>query len=250
MKKIILLFLLVVPAYAMNIGYFDTSRATGTLDDFATNAKQSLLDSGHSLQSTSGINGTFLSNVDAFYTGNILSLSSEEVSALHNFVDIQGGFLFFQLDNGFAEEITTANSVLNHWDIVVDNTTGSSPGSVVNSSSPWMSGATGSYTSATYRKLVSTSSDFIRLAEGDNGDLHLGVLESDVGRAGNVFISTEYGMWFVGGLPSANETLWDNIWNNAANVTSTEVVPEPSSFFTIGLALVFLAFKKKKTSLL
>ncbi len=80
------------PANALVIGHFDNTRELyGMSTGYLSGATQWLADNGHTLVSTSEANASFLSTVDAFYTGLIGSVDTTEISAFQSFVDVDGG---------------------------------------------------------------------------------------------------------------------------------------------------------------
>src|SRR5262245_47340519 len=127
-------------AHALVIGYFDETRAFGFAGEgiqpgsppYLSQAKQFLIDQAYTLVSTNLADAAFLSGVDAFYTG-LMSYPKEdpvtvcddsgncelefpvaraESQALHDFVTVQGGFLFVQHDHDAGGFVFPANDIL------------------------------------------------------------------------------------------------------------------------------------------
>src|SRR5688572_17501980 len=119
------------PTFALTIGYFDSTRELFGFSSggpYANNARQFLVDEGHTLVATNLADAAFLSGVDAFYTGLISSVSAAEIAAMQDFVDVDGGFLFIQQDYDTGPWHAASQQILANWGIA------SSPGTFSNDS--------------------------------------------------------------------------------------------------------------------
>ncbi len=233
-------------AAAMTIGYYDTSRELYGFSGggpYLSKAKQWLIDQGHTLVSTSTVDTTFLSGVDAFYAGLIKSVTDSEVSAMKNFVNNDGGFLFIQTDWTTAPWTAPANTILSGWGISHGGYYHNDSGHYTVGSSEWVTtpnlvtGFTGSYHSA----ITSSPADFEVLARDNKDRPILGVFDAGAGRSSDVLVATDINFWddAIGWKNASNRQLWENIWASADQQTGANpVVPEPASLILFGSGLV------------
>ena len=139
---VIALLLSATPVAAMTIGYYDGTREAWGFsgNNYLSDAKQWLTDQGHTLVATSRADASFLSGVDAFYTGLVRDTYFEdELDAFEEFVGGQGGFLFVQQDWGPNNHWhAAAQQLLGRWDIGTEGSHNSSQFQTVGTSD-WVS---------------------------------------------------------------------------------------------------------------
>ena len=237
---------------AMTIGYYDTSRELWGFDGgsgYLSNAKQWLIDQGHTLVTTNNVTTEFLSGVDAFYTGLINSVYASEVSAMQNFVDVQGGFLFIQTDWTDAPWTAAANSILSNWGIAHSGSYSNDFGHTVVGSSDWVGGV-GTFIGGAHSVVTQSPDNFDVLAKDDAGRTILGVFDAGAGRSSDVLIATDINFWDngFGWNNENNRQLWANIWQNVDKQVDPdpEPVPEPSTLLLLGGGLAGLALARRR----
>lgn len=238
---------------AFTIGYYDSSREEWGFSGggpYLSQAKQYLIDKGYTLVSTNNADAAFLSGVDAFYTGLIRNVSATEISAMQNFVDNQGGFLFIQQDHSSGGWFSPNNQILANWGISTAGTYSNDTGHVTVGSSTWVTtpNAVSGFTGAAHSVVVSAPSDFEVLAEDDLGRTILGVFDAGAGRSSDVLIATDINFWdnSFGWGDARNRDLWENIWESAA--TQVVAVPEPASLGLLGIGLLSLLFARNRST--
>lgn len=239
---------------AITIGYYDATREQYGFSGggpYLSNARQWLVDQGHTLVSTNNVDSTFLSGVDAFYTGLISSVSAAEVSSFQDFVDVQGGFLFIQTDWAVGPWTSAANTILSNWGIAHGGTYGNDVGHVTVGSSEWVTdpNVVNGFIGSAHSVITSAPGDFEVLAQDDAGRTILGVFDAGAGRSSDVLIATDINFWdnSYGWSDARNRALWENIWTSAANQTT---VPETSSTVALlGAALLgMLVIARRKNA--
>ncbi|GGE61287.1 hypothetical protein GCM10011533_12220 [Streptosporangium jomthongense] len=243
------------PANALVIGHFDNTRELyGMSTGYLSGATQWLADNGHTLVSTSEANASFLSTVDAFYTGLIGSVDTTEISAFQSFVDVSGGFLFIQQDHDGGSWHGPSSAILANWGI------GNSAGTYSNDaghttvgSSTWVTEPhlVNGFTGSAHSTINEIPAGFDVLAEDDEGRAIMGVFDAGAGRSSDVFIATDIDFWSdgVGWGDTRNQNLWENIWTAASTQIDDPVsVPEPSTFALLGFGLMFLGLRRRKAS--
>lgn len=242
-------------AQAMTIGYYDNSRE---LYGFAGNgylsqARQFLVDEGHTLVATNNADAAFLSTVDAFYTGLISSVSVAEISAMQNFVNVNGGFLFIQQDHDSGPWHAPAQQILANWGITSSaGTFSNDSGHTTLGSSVWVTdpNAVAGFTGAAHSAVGNVPVGFETLATDDAGRIILGVFDAGAGRSSDVLIATDINFWdnTVGWNDSRNRALWENIWSGAAGQIDPPVgVPEPETLALLGVGLLGLALSRRRS---
>ncbi|GEM_PF-822554 len=202
---------------ALVIGHYDQSREiNGFSDNYLADARDALLLSGHTLVSTNDLSGGFLGNVDAFFTGLITTISTEEVTAMRNFVDTDGGFLFIQQDHGSGLWHGAGETILSNWEISTSGLYFNDANHQTVGSSPWVSSPNlvDSFSGTAHGIISQSPDDFEVLGEDDLGRAILGVFDSGAGRSSDVLVSTDINMWTAWD-DERNRQLWDNIWNYA-----------------------------------
>lgn len=251
---VVLLTLPVTSAFSLNIGYYDTSREVWGFDgnDYMTGAKQWLVDAGYTLTNTAYVDSTFLGGVDAFFTGLIDSVDMAEVSAMQNFVDTQGGFLFIQTDWAVGSWTNAANDILSNWEISVGGDY-SNDAHVTVGTSDWVTSpnTVTTFTGAEHSVVTAAPDDFEVLGMDDLGRTVLGVFDAGAGRSSDVLISTDINFFAddSGWTNLNNRNLWENIWTAAATQIDDDdaaPVPEPSTWILMGTGLVGLAIYRRR----
>lgn len=235
-------------AHALVIGHFDGSRELyGFSTGYLSGATQWLVGAGHTLVSTNNVNAAFLSGVDAFYTGLIRTVSSEEISSFQNFVNRDGGFLFIQQDHGGGPWHSPSNQILSSWGIQ------SAPVTLFNDyrhttagDSEWVTypnSVTG-FSGKAHTFVRNVPIGFETIAVSDIASTIIGVFDAGGGRSSDVLVATDIDFWsdYVGWNDIRNRRLWENIWTTATIQleTPTQPVSEPGTLtlFGIGLSLV------------
>nr|WP_320011518.1 PEP-CTERM sorting domain-containing protein [uncultured Desulfobulbus sp.] len=237
---------------AMTIGYFDTSRELYGFDgaSYLSQAKQYLVDQGHTLVNTNSVDAAFLSGVDAFYTGLIGTVSQAEIAAMKYFVDVQGGFLFIQTDWTPGSWTNAANDILSNWGISHSGNYANDSNHSVVGSTDWVGGV-GTFIGSAHSVVTQAPNTFEVLAVDDLQQTILGVFDAGGGRSSDVLISTDINMWdnSVGWNNANNQQLWANIWQNVETETGgNNPVPEPTTLllFGVGLAGLTAIGRKRK----
>jgi hypothetical protein len=240
------LLLAAASAQAIVIGYYDGSRESWGFSGggpYLSQAKQYLVDQGNTLVSTNMVDATFLSGVDAFYTGLISSVSSSEVAAMQNFVDNQGGFLFIQTDWTDAPWTAPANTILSNWGIAHAGSYYNDSGHYTVGSSEWVTNpnVVTNFIGSDHSVVTSAPSDFEVLGRDSEGRTILGVFDAGAGRSSDVLISTDINFWddLYGWQNASNRELWANIWQTASNQIDPPVTPVPAAVVlgAMGLSL-------------
>ncbi|OGT19139.1 MAG: hypothetical protein A2V90_01620 [Gammaproteobacteria bacterium RBG_16_57_12] len=250
------LVLLPQVAGAMTIGYFDSSREQWGFSGggpYLSGAKQWLVDQGHTLVSTNTADATFLSGVDAFYTGLIGSVSGSEVTAMQNFVDTQGGFLFIQQDHDSGGWFGPNNQILANWGIATTGTYSNDSGHVTVGSSTWVTdpNAVAGFVGAAHSVVTSAPSTFEVLARDDLDRTILGVFDAGGGRSSDVLIATDINFWDdgIGWTDARNRALWENIWKSAGDQTCTvncNTVPEPGTMLMLATGILGIGLARRR----
>lgn len=256
MIVIVVLFCLpAVPAFSLNIGHFDNSREQwGMSTGYISGATQWLVDQGHTLVSTNTADEAFLGTVDAFYTGLIGSIATQEVSAMQSFVDDDGGFLFIQQDHDSGPWHAPSSDILSNWGI--SNSAGTfynDSGHYTVGSTSWVTdpNAVAGFTGAAHSTLNVIPDGFEVIARDDLDRVIMGVFDAGAGRSSDVFVATDIDFWSdgIGWSDSRNQMLWENIWTSAAQqIDPVEPVPEPSTWLLLGTGLAGLAYYRRKKS--
>lgn len=238
---------------ALVIGHFDSSRELYGMDTgYISGATQWLTDNGHTLVSTDNADATFLSSVDAFYTGLISSVSTAEISAMQNFVDVDGGFLFIQQDYDGSAWHTASSQILANWGI------GNSAGTYSNDSGHYTVGTSDwitqpnlvtGFTGSAHSSINVIPQDFEVLAYDDMDRAIMGVFDAGAGRSSDVFVATDIDFWSsIGWADNRNQMLWENIWTAAAVQIEPPTVTNANAPATLGLlamALGLVHYRRK-----
>lgn len=232
-------------ASALVIGHYDSSRESyGMSTGYISGATQWLVDAGHTLVSTNNADATFLSSVDAFYTGLISTVSTAEISAMQGFVDTDGGFLFIQQDHDGGSWHAPSSQILANWGI------GNSAGTFSNDSghttvgnSTWVTdpNVVLGFSGGAHSTINVIPAGFEVIAQDDLGRAIMGVFDAGAGRSSDVFVATDIDFWSAHGwIDNRNQMLWENIWTAAAVQIEPPAnnVPEPSSLALLGLGLL------------
>ena len=216
----------------LTIGHFDETRVPApNFQDVLSDAASALVAFGHTLVPMFQLDQQALEAVDAFYMTRMSPIDTLEVSALAHFVNVQGGVLFVQVDNGTIADNDAANAVLGQWSITSSTSTGG-PGSVsVVSTSSWAQDPhqLTEFRGWIYRSLIGPP-DLQELGRSRTGLNVLAVLEPDAGagRNGAIVVSGDIEPWTNpnGWRHSTNRDLWENIWETAACLASPGADPD------------------------
>lgn len=242
-------------ANALIIGHFDNSREMwGISNGYMSNAAQWLLDNGHTLVPTNSASVEFLSGVNAFYTGLFSSISQDEINAMQNFVNIDGGFLFIQQDHDSDAWHAPTSRLLANWGF------GSTRGTYYDNSgnhrtvgaSSWITtpNQVTAFRGNTHSAMNQVPIGFETLAVDSLGRAIMGVLDAGAGRSSDVFVATDIDFWsnYEGWRDPRNRDLWENIWATASAQldTPTQEVSEPASFALFSTGLGVLIFSRRK----
>ena len=251
--KPLLLAALILPtaAQAMTIGYYDSSREDWGFSGggpYLSQAKQWLVDQGHVLVATNDANSAFLSGVDAFYTGLVKNINGSEITAMQNFVDKQGGFLFIQQDHSSGAWFDANNQILANWGISTSGTYSNDSGHQTLGTSSWVTdpNVVNNFIGAAHSTVTAAPTDFEILAKDSLDRTILGVFDAGGGRSSDVLIATDINFWdnSYGWTNAANRALWENIWTSASQQTTN--VPEPTPLVLFGLGLLMLTIRQHK----
>lgn len=238
------------PASSITIGYFDTSRELWGFDGgggYLSNAKQSLIDAGHTLVATSSADAAFLSSVDAFYTGLISSISDAEIQAMEDFVNVDGGFLFIQQDHDSGSWHGPSQQILANWGIASSSGTfGNDFGHTTVGTSDWVTdpNAVTGLSGAAHSAIGTIPVGFETLAVDDLGRVILGVFDAGAGRSSDVLVATDINFWdnSIGWNDERNRNLWQNIWTAASGqIEEPPTTTVPDGGATLGLMMLGLA---------
>lgn len=244
---------LALNAQAMVIGYFDASRELWGFsgNNYLSKARQFLIDQGHTLVSTNKADAAFLGTVDAFYTGLVGSIGTDEITAMGDFVDVQGGFLFIQQDHDSGPWHVPTQQILANWGIASSSGTYSNDnGHTTVGNSSWVTDpnvVTG-FVGGDHSAIGNVPAGFETLARDDAGRIILGVFDAGAGRSSDVLIATDINFWddTVGWSDPRNRALWENIWAGAAGqIDPPSGTPEPITLGLLGVGLLGMgAFRR------
>lgn len=246
-------------SHALIIGSYDTSRELYGFEgnDYLSEARQWLIDNGHTIVTTSNVDDTFLGSVDAFYTGLISSVSAPEILAMQDFVDVDGGFLFIQQDHDDGDWHSSSSDILSNWGI--GNSAGSffnDSGHVTVGSSSWVSdpNVVAGFSGSAHSTVNEIPDGFEVIARDSLDRVIMGVFDAGAGRSSDVFVATDIDFWSdnVGWQDTRNQMLWENIWNSVEvqidppDDKPVDDVAAPQALAILALGVSFLLSRRKR----
>ena len=174
-------------------------------------------------------------------------------TAMQNFVNVSGGFLFIQQDHDSGPWHGPSSQILANWGIANSaGTFSNDSGHQTVGSSSWVTDpnvVTG-FTGAAHSTINVIPAGFDVLAEDDQGRAIMGVFDAGAGRSSDVFVATDINFWdnSIGWNDSRNRNLWENIWTAAATQIDppTNGVPEPASVVLFGIGFAGLLAGRRR----